>query len=101
MWQSVQAIGSLLILVPFALAQARRISAHQILYLTLNAVGSTALAIDAGVTRQWGFLLLEGVWALVSVIGIVRHKRFKVLWTRRSAPGSHKHEVSAPRRDSA
>jgi|SRR6185437_2266126 len=97
--QLVQAIGSLLILVPFALAQTRRMRTDQILYLTLNAVGSTALAIDAGITRQWGFLLLEGVWAFVSVIGIIGLARRWVRSMRRPAPGSRQHEIRAARRD--
>ena len=32
----------------------------------LNAVGSSALAVEALISSEWGFLLLEGVWALVS-----------------------------------
>ena len=32
------------------------------------------LAIDAGHGRQWGFLLLEGTWAVVSLLSLVRHR---------------------------
>lgn len=101
MWQSVQAIGSLLILFPFVLAQARRMSTHQLLYLTLNAIGSTALAIDAAFTRQWGFLLLESVWAAVSAFGILRQVWPHVWLIRHPAPKSDQHEARAPGRDSA
>jgi len=37
-----------------------------------NLVGSTALAIDAYFGAQWGFVLLEGVWAIVSAAAVAR-----------------------------
>lgn len=61
-------------------------------YLALNAVGSTALAVDAGVTQQWGFLLLESVWALVSVIGLIRQAQLRARSMHRAAPRSQRHE---------
>ena len=71
----IQIIGSLLILVPFVLVQAKRLRATSVLYLTLNLVGSTVLAIDALVGAQWGFLLLEAVWAAVSLVGLLKAAR--------------------------
>ena len=41
-------------------------------YLWLNFLGALVLAIVAWHERQWGFLLLEGVWTLVSVLRLVR-----------------------------
>lgn len=45
---------------------------HSAAYLSVNFVGSGILAIDAVLGRQLGFLLLEGVWALVSAWGLIR-----------------------------
>ncbi len=67
-----QLAGALLVLVPFVLLQLGRMSARMRSYLILNIAGSTMLAIDAALTQQWGFLLLEGVWALVAVLGLAR-----------------------------
>jgi hypothetical protein len=66
-FQLIQVAGSLLILAGFAAAQAGRLSIDSARYLVLNFVGSAILAVLAWIDRQWGFLLLEGVWALVSL----------------------------------
>jgi hypothetical protein len=73
--QLVQIVGSLFILVPFGLAQLGRLNGRSRPYLMLNLIGSAALAADAAVGSQWGFLLLEGAWAIVSLIGLVRAAR--------------------------
>jgi hypothetical protein len=70
--QVVQVIGALLILAAFAAAQFDVMSPHSRAYLVLNAVGSAVLTVLALVEQQWGFLLLEAVWAIVSVWGLVR-----------------------------
>ena len=75
MLQVVQVAGALLVLVGFALAQLRVLDPQSYLYLVLNLVGSAILAVLALVERQWGFLLLEGVWALVSLWGLVARRR--------------------------
>ena len=71
MAQLVQVLGSLLVLAGFALAQLGYADQKSLRYLILNLVGSTVLAVAAVVERQWGFLLLEGVWAIVSAVSLI------------------------------
>jgi hypothetical protein len=65
-------LGSLLVLSGFLLTQLRVLTAQSWWYLIVNLVGSGVLAVDAVFEAQWGFLLLEGVWAIVSAISLVR-----------------------------
>jgi membrane-bound ClpP family serine protease len=70
--QVVQVCGALLILIAFVAAQLGRVDPNAWSYLILNLVGSAVLTVDAYLGREWGFFLLEAVWALVSAYGIVR-----------------------------
>ena len=75
--QAVSLFGSLLILSAFIAAQLRRMHTSDRAYVLLNLVGSGLLAGVAILERQWGFLLLEGVWALVSAWSLVQLLRGK------------------------
>ena len=66
MAQVIQIVGALIILAAFAGTQLGELESDSRLYLLLNLVGSVVLTILAVVEGQIGFILLEGVWAIVS-----------------------------------
>jgi hypothetical protein len=72
MLQALQIVGAISILAGFIASQSKLLSNESVLYLVLNAAGSGLLAVLALLDDQWGFLLLEGTWAIVSVIGLFR-----------------------------
>jgi hypothetical protein len=77
--QLISLAGSLAVLAAYLASQARWMPATSGRYLALNFAGSAILSGVAVVEAQWGFLLLEGVWALISLWGLLR------LWRDRAA----------------
>jgi hypothetical protein len=70
--QLVQVVGALLILSGFVLAQFRVLDPQSFWYLVVNLAGSAILTVDAWRQDQWGFFLLELVWAVVSAWGLTQ-----------------------------
>jgi hypothetical protein len=64
-------VGALLILAGFILSQRNLLDADSYLYLILNLTGAAILAVLAFQSQRWGFVLLEGVWALVALAGLI------------------------------
>ena len=77
--QLVQLLASLVVLVAFVAAQRGLLHRASRRYLALNLVGSAILAVLAAQGRQWGFLLLESMWAVVAAWGLARHAAAR-LW---------------------
>ena len=73
MLQAISVLGALAILLAYAANQFRLLGPSNFSYALLNFVGSLVLAVIAviEVQVQWGFILLEGGWALVSLWGII------------------------------
>ena len=70
--QLVQLLASLLVLMAFLAGQRGLLAPTSRTFLALNLAGSAVLAVLAARGGQWGFLLLEAVWALVSAWGLAR-----------------------------
>jgi hypothetical protein len=73
----LQLLGATAVLAAFIAIQRGWLEPSAYASLILNLAGSALLAVLALIGRQWGFLLLEASWALVSAAG---------LWSRRLRP---------------
>ncbi len=72
--QIVSIFGSLLVLLAYVANQFGRLRAQGLAYAFANVAGSGMLAVIAALEAQWGFLLLEGAWAAVSLVAAVRQR---------------------------
>lgn len=77
----IGAFGATLILFAFVLGQLHVWKDTYLIYDLLNAVGSSLLVYYAFVGRSWPFVVLNTVWAIVSlkdvVSGLSRNARRK------------------------
>ena len=73
--QIVSLLGAAGILTPFAAVQFDRLRPESPTYNILNLIGSLLLLVVAVIEVQYGFILLEIVWAGVSIRGLVRGMR--------------------------
>ena len=72
MIQAISIAGAILILLPFAGSQFGKLATESLAYQLMNLIGSVALTAVAVIESQYGFILLEGTWAVVSVAGLAR-----------------------------
>ena len=75
MGSAVQIAGALAILISFAALQRGVVSTWSLAYQLLNLTGGTVLAVDAYLEEQWGFVILQTVWALVAAWALLRLSR--------------------------
>jgi len=70
--QSLQIAAALMLLAAFGLAQFGLVHDKSLLYLLFNMLGSAVLAMGAWAGHQWGVLILEGSWSLISTAGLAQ-----------------------------
>lgn len=75
--QLIQIVGALLNMGAFALLHFEIAPSSALRYLIPNWLGSVLLVASAYVDRQWGFLMLEGAWVIVTAYAITARLRAK------------------------
>jgi hypothetical protein len=68
-------IAAMVILIAYVGHQTRRMNADGVAYNLMNAAGSGVLTYVALRPFQVGFVVLEAVWAIVSVYAVLRAVR--------------------------
>jgi hypothetical protein len=72
----VGTIGVALILIAYFCSTFNWMSAHSRLFFLLNAVGSAMTCYASYLILYWPFVVLEGIWSIVSVIGFLKAKKW-------------------------
>lgn len=67
MLQIISVLGAIAILGAYVANQFRLMGPSNLSYSVMNFIGSAVLTVIAVIEVQWGFILLEAVWALVSL----------------------------------
>lgn len=73
--QILSLVGAALILAAYVANQRSWLGPRDVSYNLMNLVGALFLLWVALVDWRWGFILLETVWALVSIPPLLRRAR--------------------------
>ncbi len=72
LYQLISLVGAAMILAAYVALQRGWLAKEARLFNALNFVGSVLLTVVAVVDRRWGFIILEGSWALLSLWPLLR-----------------------------
>lgn len=72
MGQIASLIGATLILVAYFCSQRGWMKDKAVNYLSFNFVGGALLAYTAILSGNWGFIILEASWTLISLVSLVK-----------------------------
>jgi hypothetical protein len=67
-------LGVLQILLAYALNVIGRISNNSLIFIVLNFIGASMACLASILLNYWPFIILEAVWALVSLYSLFKFK---------------------------
>lgn len=70
--QVIAFLASVIVLGAYALLQTGKLSNEGRMFNFLNFIATGTLASIAWLEHQWGFLFLEGTWAVVSIYALIK-----------------------------
>ena len=68
-------IGVLLIIIDYLLLQLNRLSSNSLSYSLLNAVGAALIIISLIFNFNLSAFIMEAIWVIISLFGLVRYFR--------------------------
>ena len=98
MGQTVQILGALLVISAYLGWKQNQLKLDSAQFLGLNMVGAGILTAVAAVNRDFGFLLLEGMWTWVSARGFRRAIKAKRAAAKEAAKKAAKGRFNRPPR---
>jgi len=69
--QLISLCGAAMVLFAYGAHQMGRLSRQSLLYLSLNLVGAAILTVFALRARQAGLAVMEGAWAVISLVALL------------------------------
>jgi len=71
----IGAIGVAITLIAYFCMSFKWMSAHGRIFFLLNTVGAALTCFASYLISYWPFVVLEGTWAVVSLIALMKAKR--------------------------
>lgn len=68
----IGAIGVGVLLLAYVLQLLKKIESNGYAYLIINFIGAGLAGLASVLLHYWPFIILEGVWCMVSIIGIFK-----------------------------
>ena len=70
----IGAIGVAITLIAYFCMSFKWMSAHGRIFFLLNTIGAAMTCFASCLISYWPFVVLEGTWTIVSLIGMIRAK---------------------------
>ncbi|HBT10955.1 MULTISPECIES: CBU_0592 family membrane protein [Leeuwenhoekiella] len=71
------ALGVFQILLAYVLNLSKKVTTTDWSFLILNTIGASMACSASVLLEYWPFIILEGVWALTSLISVIQKIRLK------------------------
>ena len=71
----IGSFGVFLILLAYFLNITGKLSSKQLVFILLNLIGAILACLASILLNYWPFIILEGVWALVSIYALITYKK--------------------------
>lgn len=68
-------LGVFQILLAYTLQVAGKIKSNDLLFILMNLIGASMACIASILMEYIPFIILEGVWAIVSLLSLLKYKR--------------------------